>query len=68
MKTANTGVIKESPVSSQLNHQMNQQYIQEIGKKEFGEVPIEIEAFEKVVQDARVEAMKARGEIPAEEE
>lgn len=31
------------------------------------EVPIEIEAFEKVVQDARVEAMKARGEIGEEE-
>lgn len=31
------------------------------------ENPIEIEAFEKVVQDARVEAMKARGEIGEEE-
>jgi trigger factor len=31
------------------------------------ENPIEIEAFEKVIQDARVEAMKARGEINEEE-
>lgn len=43
MKTVNKEVIKESPFSSRLNHQMNQQYIQEIGKKEFGEIPIEIE-------------------------